>query len=121
MSTDNRILTVSYVAGADLSALQYQAVKMNTSGQIVPVTAITDLVFGILQNAPESGQVASVAVEGISNVVLGGTLNAGVAVGSGATGKAVADASTNYTLGILTEGGADTEIGSVLLNRATVK
>ena len=120
MTTANNLLKVSFPAGADISAKKYQVVKMNTSGEIVAVTAITDIPFGILQNEPDAqGKPASVCVAGISKIVLGATLTPGARVGTGATGKAVADATTNFNIGVLTKGGADTEVGAVLLDSKT--
>jgi len=122
MSYDNRILTVTFPAAASLVGKRFYNVKMNSSGEIALVSAITDVVLGILQNEPDGqGKEASVALEGISKIVLGATLASGVQCGSGAAGKAAADASTNYTIGTILEGGVSGDIGSVHMNRATIK
>ena len=122
MSTDNKGLVLPFEAGADLSAKQYYAVYLDSSAQIQLVDAVTRPAIGILQNKPDAaGKEARVCVGGTSKVILGGTLAIGALVGPAATGKAVADASTNYTIGMLTTGGADTELGTVLIRNFTAK
>lgn len=51
----------NYVAGADLSALQYSFVKLHTTANQVVKCGAGEEMIGILQNAPESGEVAEVA------------------------------------------------------------
>jgi len=86
------------------------------------VAAITDIVIGILQNKPDAqGQAASIAVSGISNIKLGGTLAIGALIGVNSDAEGIADAATNFTLGVLIKGGVDGGEGEVLLNRMTVK
>ena len=122
MSFDNRILTHPFPASGDLSGKKFYAVKINSDGEIVVATAITDIIFGILQNEPDAqGKEASVALEGISKIVLGATLAIGVQCGTSTAGKAIADASTNYTIGTIVQGGVSGDIGSVHLNHATIK
>jgi len=60
----------SKVASADLSAKQYFAVKLHTvEGQIALGAAVTDEVYGILQDKPKSGEAGRVRVHGISKGV----------------------------------------------------
>lgn len=122
MAYDNKGLVLPFEAGADLSAKQHYLVYLDSALKIQLVDAITRPAIGILQNKPDaSGKEASVCVGGVSKIVLGATLAAGVLVGPAATGKAAADASTNYTVGMLLKGGADTEKGTVLLRNYTAK
>jgi len=119
---DARTLTISLPANGDLSTKQYHVVKINSSGEALVCTTIVDIALGILQNKPDAaGLPALIAVSGISNVKLGGTLAVGDLVGVDGSGKAVADAATNFTLGPLFKGGVDDGEGEVLLNRMTVK
>ena len=74
----NYSVKVTLVAGADLSALQYNFVKINSSGQAVACAAATDIPVGVLQNAPTSGQEAEVLIVGGTKIV------AGAAIGEGA-------------------------------------
>ena len=124
MATENKLFTISLPAGADLSALQYRAVKLNSSGNVVVIAAITDIIIGILQNKPASGEpaeIAPISAGGVSKLILGETLAIGVKVGPSTVGKAEADVVTNHTIGILLEGGDLDDVGSVLLGATTVK
>jgi hypothetical protein len=79
----------SFVAGADLTASQSLFVKLNASGQVVPVTAITDSPIGVLLNAPASGFEALVALTGIIKVIASAAVTAGAVLSVDAAGKAV--------------------------------
>lgn len=123
MAKDNKNFEVSFPAAADLSLKQFTYVLIDSAGEIAAVTGITDIIFGILQNKPDAqGKPASVVPMGsggISKIVLGATVAIGIRVGTSTAGKAVADASTNFNGGILTEGGVLDDIGSVLLSSST--
>ena len=125
MAKDNKNFEVSFPAGADLSALQFRVIKLDSSKEIVIVTAITDIPFGILQNKPDAqgkpAAIVPIGSGGISKIVLGATLATGVLVGTSTAGKAVADATTNFNLGILIDSGVLDDIGSVLLTSLTAK
>lgn len=115
---------ITLPAGADLSALQWRVVRLNASGEVVTMSAITDIPFGILQNTPAAaGEPASVIPlgSGCSKVALGATLNPGARVSSGATGLILAAASTAYPVGQLIDGGANGEVGVALLTPQTVQ
>jgi len=129
MTTENVLFTITKEAAADLSDHQFRYVILDINGKAAKPTAATDVPFGILQNAPESGQEARIAPlggGGLSKVVLGASLvtpNAIVAleyVSGSDTGKAKAIASTAYPAGILVEGGAEDDLGSVILAAMTV-
>lgn len=79
---------ISIPAGADLSDNQYYIVKLDGSG-VVLCDAITDVPIGVLQNDPESGKTASVAVDGITKVVADEEISVGELIGVSAAGKAV--------------------------------
>ena len=63
-------------AGADLSSLQYSAVKV--SGAAVVVAGAGEFAIGVLQNAPANGAIAIVRVMGVTTMKCDGT---GVTVG----------------------------------------
>jgi len=115
----NYSVKVTLVAGADLSAKQYNFVKLNSSGEAVVVAAATDLPIGILQNAPTSGQEAEVLIAGGSKLVLGGTVAAAGVVSTSAAGAGVAIVhgtdTTKYALGQAITGGASGEIVTVVV------
>lgn len=105
----------SRLAGADLSAKQYTFVKVDSDGDVV-ACGDGELAYGILQNAPEQGDVASVMVIGISPIKLGANqTNAGISISSDTNGEAVATADTKYCTGILLEAGSEDEYRSMLI------
>lgn len=119
----NYSVKVTLVAGADLSALQYTFVKLNSSGQVAAVSGATDLPIGVLQNAPIAGQEAEVLVVGGTKIKAGAAIGEGAQVGTGATGKAVAlvagTDTTKYVAGtLLTESAADGNIVTAVINCA---
>lgn len=117
-------LKITLVAGADLSALQYTFVKLDSTGKAVACAALTDKPIGVLQNSPTSGQEAEVVVIGGTKVKAGvGGLTEGAAVKTLATGLAgaltVGTDTTHYIVGqSLTEVAAN-EIATVVLNCAS--
>ncbi len=125
MSTDNKNFEITLEAGADLSLKQFTVVKLNSSKQLVVVTAITDIPFGILQNKPDAqgkpAAVVPIGSGGVSKIVLGATVATGILIGMSTAGKAVADATTNFNLGILIDSGVLDDIGSILLTSLTAK
>ena len=73
--------TTTYLAGADLSAKQYYAVKISTTDQTVTLaTATTDDAL-ILLNDPESGEAAHVCTGGRCKAKIGGTVDSGQKLG----------------------------------------
>ena len=89
----------SYVSSADLSAKQYYFVKLDASDEIELCSAITDIPLGVLQNAPEAGQVAVVRTIGNTKVVANGAIARDVDVGPATTGKAQTAVSTQFPCG----------------------
>ena len=94
----------NFVAGADLSALQYHFVKLNASGQVVAIAAGSDQPIGILQDAPAaSGRSCDVMMDGISKLKAGEALTAGTSVGPTANGRGDGSSPT-VPVGIVLEG-----------------
>jgi hypothetical protein len=65
------------VAAEDLSSMQYCFVHQASDTTVDMMDSASEIPVGILQNAPASGEVAVVRVDGTSKLVM----NAGVAVG----------------------------------------
>lgn len=126
MATENRILDLSFPAAEDLSNDQYRFVVITSTGTVRRPDSATEIAVGVLQNAPAAANDAAVVrVAGVSKVQLGATLATGVLVAPeyvSATdaGKAAANATTRYAAGLLIDGGAEDELGSVLLGSITV-
>jgi hypothetical protein len=60
------------VAGADLSALQFTAIKLGVGKVAISAASNAEPVVGILQNKPSAaGQAATVAISGIAKAKVG--------------------------------------------------
>ncbi|VVB67142.1 Uncharacterised protein [uncultured archaeon] len=114
MANEYPIFRFSRMAGEDLSAAQYHAVKMNADGKIVKGTAGARCV-GILQDDPENDQVGSVMALGISPAVYGGTVAANDDLASDANGRLVTAVAGQPTVAIALEAGSAGEEHSVLI------
>lgn len=101
MAFEERLELVTAQAGADLSASTnlFKVVKLDANGNVVPVAAITDIPFGILQDTPKSGQAAPVAVGGIVKCTAGATIAAGAPVATMANGELQTAVTTQYVIG----------------------
>ena len=115
------VTVISLPSSADLSASQFCAVGVDSSGEVALAqgnTSPAGVVIGILQNKPSAqGRAALVQINGISKFKAGGALaTLGTKVTSTAAGEAVAYSTTDYLVGIQLEAaGADNDIISVLL------
>jgi hypothetical protein len=99
-------------ASADLSAQQFRFVKSSGAGTVTVCAAATDLPIGVLQNKPVAGQAANVMITGVSKVVAGAAVAAGVEVGPDATGRAIAAVTGTRSKGISRE--AATAAGQII-------
>jgi hypothetical protein len=93
----------SYTAAADLSALQYQFVKFNSSGGVVAIAAVTDIPAGVLQNQPKSGQIAEVLIVGGTKLKASAAIALPALLGVDTTGRgkkiAAGTDTTQYIVG----------------------
>jgi len=78
------------VASEDLSAKKYYIVQLDATGGIEVGEGATDLLVGVLQNKPQSGEAAVYCFGGTSKVKAGGAVGVGAWVTSDANGKGVA-------------------------------
>jgi hypothetical protein len=110
---------MSLIADSDLSAKQYiiMAVGSGTLNSCHQASLSTDPgIVGVLQNAPKSGEPATVSIEGFSKVTAGGALGVNVFFGSNSSGKAQLVASGDMVVGRTLEAAtADKDVISVLL------
>jgi len=116
-------ITITLEAAADLSSNQYNFVKLDANGKVVICVADSagTIPIGVLQNAPTSGQAATVLVVGISKIEAGVAMDEGVTIscsdGSSAAddGQAVlADASDVVVGQTITAGAADEYITAAI-------
>jgi len=119
MAYENALKKITGVAGADLSAKQYYAVNYGAAGAVTLFTTAGGIPAGFLQNAPESGQSAEVALRcagGITKATAGAAISAGADVMVAATGKLATGTATNQKIGVALEAAtADGDVISLLL------
>lgn len=88
MSYKNFQETMTFRAASDLAADQFKIVELTSDAHRVDLSAVGDLPVGVVQNHPNSGEAATVALSGVTKVVAGGAVLAGKKVSAAATGFA---------------------------------
>jgi hypothetical protein len=115
MAFEQCLHCVSAPANADLSAKQFYAVTINSTGKFIVAGAGVPIV-GVLQDKPAAAGVGgNAAVGGVSKVALGGTATAGSMAAVDSAGKFLNAVSGDTAVGIFFLGGASGEIGSMLI------
>ena len=113
----------TFKAGEDLSGKQYHAVYISAAGTVSAVDGGTRAPIGILQNAPTSGQDASVMIMGVSKFVAGAAVTRGAYLYSdnGKAKVATLGTTTNKVcIGIcIVAAAADTVTATAAINCAT--
>jgi hypothetical protein len=89
MSQSTRDFERSAVAGESLTAKQFYIVQLDATGKIEVAEGATDLIVGVLQNAPDTGEQATYRFIGTTKVIAGGAIAIGAMVTTDANGKAV--------------------------------
>lgn len=131
MAIERLGILMSHPAYADLRTHQYKVVVLKSDGTVgLPLTAITAIPYGILQNAPNIGEealVAPIGCGGISKAVANAALARGAIVALewvddvGDSGKVKAAAATQYPVGqIVYPSDAEDDLCSVLLQSMSV-
>lgn len=131
MAIERLGILVSHPAFADLRTHQYKVVVLKSDGTVgLPLTAITAIPYGILQNAPNIGEeavVAPIGCGGISKAVANAALARGAIVALewvddvGDSGKVKAAAATQYPVGLIVyPSDAEDDLCSVLLQSMSV-
>ncbi len=126
MTTENKILDLSYEAAEDLTNDQYRFVVLTSAGKVRRPDAQNEIPFGILQNAPASGKTAAVRQAGVSKLQCGAALTGGTFVrleynDAADAGKGVPLVSNEgYAAGFVIDGtDAEDELASVNVLPAT--
>lgn len=123
MATENGVLRESYPAGEDLSNDQFRIVVL-ASGAVRRPNSGAEIGLGILQNAPASGEAASVMLIGKSKIVLGEAVaeNEWIKlqyVSATDAGKGMdADVALDLAVGRCLVGGNEDDLGEILLSGA---
>lgn len=109
------VLDITLPAAADLSANQFFFVTLNSSGQAALATSLGERVIGVNQDDPLSGEGALVRVEGITKVVLGGTVTVDDRLTTDADAKAVTAAGSENVAGTALSDGVTGDIIPMLV------
>jgi len=90
-----------FIAGANLSALQYRFLKPGaTEGQVVTMAAATDQPICLLLDKPDAqGKVAETVQFGIYEVEAGAVVAWGALIQSDSVGRAITAVATGYVCG----------------------
>jgi hypothetical protein len=112
-ATENNQVKESFSAGADLTAHQYHVVRLSAADTVSQANSAGQTTqLGILQNNPESGLAATVALLGMSRVVAGSSMAVGDMFTTSASGRAVTVSSGGYVVGRVLE--ASTTDGDIV-------
>lgn len=108
--TRNYIQDKGYNAAAALT--KFRAVKFSAAETVTPVTAITDVIAGVVQHDVTAGEIlkgkgASIAVEGDTIMECSGNIAIGARVCLAADGRAVTFTAGNRIIGHCVEANAD--------------
>jgi hypothetical protein len=115
MAIQEAVVSITLPAGANLTTHQYKFVTVNDAGKVV-LSGNNATAYGILLNAPNTDEAATVAVpgSGILKVKCGANVTRGGTVGSDANGAAKNTATASAVLGIALETGANGRVISIL-------
>ena len=115
---------VYYNGSPTVRAVQYSAMQSRGTTydlQVIEVATNGQAACGILQNTPLSGQAAEIMVSGMSKVICGVALAAGVVISPATNGKMFVATTGSAVCGQMVVGGtADGHIGSALISCAQV-
>jgi|ERR1051325_5207730 hypothetical protein len=101
------------LAGDDLSSAQYRFV-VGTAGDLIGVCGSAAQPLGVLQNAPEEGEVCQIMTSGVSKVICDDTVAEFGQIEVGTSGGADTLAS-GFSVGMALEAGVVNQIISVRL------
>tara|TARA_Y100000385_G_C12881970_1_gene546138 strand:+ start:198 stop:569 length:372 start_codon:yes stop_codon:yes gene_type:complete len=105
-SRDNR----TFIAGEDLSSAQFKFVTLESDGQVDLADSAGENAIGVCIVGGTSGNAVTVTVSGSVMVTCGGTIAAGAAVQTDASGDALTAATGDVILGYAREAGVDGQI-----------
>ncbi len=115
MAIEDSGFSQSLEAGADLSAKQFYACKLDSNGRAVLCGAGDPLTAGVNLGTPVVGEAASFGVVGLFPVVLGGTVAVGDRLTSNASGAFVKAYGADAVAGIAQEAGVSGNIITAMI------
>ena len=107
--------TRTFIAGEDLSSAQFKFVTLEADGQVDLADAAGENCIGVVLNDPAAAEAATVAISGKVMVAAGGTVTAGDAVATDASGAAVTATTGNIIMGYATEDGVSGQLIAIEL------
>ena len=108
MSQSIGVLDITFKAAEDLTDYQYHFVKLDSDGKVEHCTASTDVIVGILMNAPDAeDKAAQVRVLGTGKLVMSGTCDEGNFI-------TASDQAASYSEGLATTTAKDV-VGGIAL------
>lgn len=110
------VLDQSFVADADLSAKQFYAAKLSSTGVNLASDPLNDVLLGLLKSKSTSGMAASVGAIGVYPAKLGGTVTFGDTVTCDSNGKIVRARPGDWILGYALESGVSGDEKPILLS-----
>ena len=105
-SRDNR----TFIAGEDLSSAQFKFVTLESDGQVDLADSAGENAIGVCIVGGTAGNAVTVTVSGSVMVTAGGTIAAGAAVQTDASGDALTAATCDVIIGYAREAGVDGQI-----------
>lgn len=123
MAVNNSVRSITLLANVDLSANQYRFVNINTTGKSIAMTSAGERMVGVQQDkaGQQTGaalEESAIGIDGVSLIILGATVTAGIEVKSDDEGRAVSAATPalgHYVGGILLTGGVEGDVVSMLI------
>jgi len=115
MALQEAITSITLPAGADLRTHQFKFVEIDSNGRVALV-GNNGHADGVVLNAPNTGEAATVAISGVVKVKCGANVTRGGNVASGANGAAKNAATASSILGTAIETGADGRVISILFH-----
>ena len=118
MSQASNQIVKSLLAGEDLTSSQYYAVmiELGSSNEVIvagtPAAEGTH-VIGVLQNEPDDGEAASVAIGGTSKIIMAANCDAGEKIMSSAGKGTPVDGDQKSVIGIALEDNAEGDGGVI--------
>lgn len=104
-------------AGADLSALQFIGVQLNADEEAIAPAGQGQTIVGVLQNKPQEGEAASLAIVGsVTKILAASAFDPGDLLTVAANGKFEEAATGDYIAGVAVTGVANAdEIGTMVI------
>jgi hypothetical protein len=103
-------------AGADLRTHQYKIVKWDTTNDSIVLCGNAEKPMGVLMNAPNTGEVAEVAVQGGAKVKVASSTALGASVASGALGVGRDAVAGEWALGTFQDSGVSGDVVPMIID-----